>query len=143
MASGTAGAGEGLETQEDANELKFNKEFETAQALMLSEVKLLLEERKKLQDTFNEDQDLPEVFQKTFEYVQHFSKFTNEQTVKTVRLTLSSKSLHPFEMVALGNLCPEVAEEAKSYIKSLEGSIDDEELQEMLDELKTHISYQY
>lgn len=143
MASGTAGAGEGIDTQEDANELKFNKEFETAQALMLSEVKLLLEERKKLQDTFNEDQELPEVFQKTFDYVQHFSKFTNEQTVKTVRQTLSSKSLHPFEMVALGNLCPEVAEEAKSYIKSLEGSIDDEELQEMLDELKTHISYQY
>ena len=143
MAYGTAGAGEGIETQEDANELKFNKEFETAQALMLSEVKLLLEERKRLQDTFNEDQELPEVFQKTFDYVQHFSKFTNEQTVKTVRQTLSSKSLHPFEMVALGNLCPEVAEEAKSYIKSLEGSIDDEELQEMLDELKTHISYQY
>ena len=137
------GAGEGLENQEDANELKFNKEFDNAQPLMISEVKLLLEDRKKLQETSNDDQELPEVFQKTYDYVQHFSKFTNEQTVKTVRQTLSSKSLQPFEVVAVGNLCPEVADEAKSYIRSLEGNIDDEDLQEMLDELKTHISYQY
>ncbi|KAI6654862.1 DNA-directed RNA polymerase II subunit RPB4-like [Oopsacas minuta] len=143
MASSNAVTGEGMENQEDANDLKFNKEFDNAQALMISEVKLLLEERKKLQETFNEDQELPEVFQKTYDYVQQFSKFTNEQTVKTVRQTLSTKSLHPFEMVAIGNLCPEVADEAKSYIRSLESNIDDEELQEMLDEIKTHISYQY
>ena len=143
MAAGSSVMSDGLENQEDANELRFNKEFDNAQALMNSEVKLLLEERKKFQETSNEDQDLPEVFQKTYEYVQHFSKFTNEQTVKTVRQTLATKHLHQFELVALANLCPEQSDEAKSYIRSLEGRIQDEELQEMLDELRTHISYQY
>lgn len=53
------------------------------------------------------------------------------------------KKLHKFELAALGNLCPEVAEEAKALIPSLEGRFEDEELRQILDDIGTKRSLQY
>jgi DNA-directed RNA polymerase II subunit RPB4 len=55
---------------------------------------------------------------------------------------LSRKQLHKFEQAALANLCPENADEAKSLIPSLEGRLDDSDLQELLEDLQTHKSFQ-
>lgn len=56
---------------------------------------------------------------------------------------LMSKKLHKFELAALGNLCPEVPEEAKALIPSLEGRFEDEELRQILDDIGTKRSLQY
>ena len=48
-----------------------------------------------------------------------------------------------FELAALGNLCPESPEEARSLIPSLEGRFDDDELTAMLEDIQTKRSFQY
>lgn len=53
------------------------------------------------------------------------------------------KKLHKFELAALGNLCPEAPEEAKSLIPSLEGRFEDEELRQILEDIGTKRSLQY
>ena len=57
--------------------------------------------------------------------------------------TLQQHPLHKFELVALANLCPTTPEEAKTLLPSLEGRFDDATLAEILDDVRTHISYQY
>lgn len=56
---------------------------------------------------------------------------------------LGQKKLHKFELAALGNLCPDGAEEAKALIPSLEGRFEDEELRQILDDITTKRSLQY
>lgn len=56
---------------------------------------------------------------------------------------LGKKKLHKFELACLANLCPETAEEAKALIPSLEGRFDDDDLQQLLDDIQTHRSFQY
>lgn len=56
---------------------------------------------------------------------------------------LCQKKLHKFELAALGNLCPDGAEEAKALIPSLEGRFEDEELRQILDDIGTKRSLQY
>lgn len=56
---------------------------------------------------------------------------------------LGQKKLHKFELAALGNLCPDGAEEAKALIPSLEGRFEDEELRQILDDIGTKRSLQY
>ncbi len=48
---------------------------------------------------------------------------------------LAEKELEEFEIAALGNLCPETAEEARSLIPSLAKRFDDSELQTILNDL--------
>ena len=50
---------------------------------------------------------------------------------------LQTKNLHKFEAASLANLCPDNYEEAKALIPSLEDKFDDEELNELLEDLKT------
>ncbi|XP_064384228.1 DNA-directed RNA polymerase II subunit Rpb4-like [Halichondria panicea] len=128
---------------EDATELKFGKDFESADALLVSEVKMLLEHRKVQYETQEEDTDQSQVFLKTLEYTQRFSKYNSKETIKAVRETLQKQKLHKFEIAALANLCPATAEEARTLLPSLEGRFDELELGEILSDIKTHISYQY
>ncbi|CAG0913698.1 unnamed protein product [Notodromas monacha] len=131
------------EVEEDASELQFPKEFQNAETLLCSEVHMLLEHRKQQNENTEDEQELSEVFMKTFAYCQKFSKFKNRETIAAVRALLMQKKLHKFEVAALANLCPETPEEARGLIPSLEGRFEDEELRELLDDLQTKRSFQY
>lgn len=50
---------------------------------------------------------------------------------------MSEMSLAEFEMAQLGNLCPESAEEARALIPSLNGKLDDDVLQKILEDMST------
>lgn len=110
---------------------------------MISEVQMLLEHRKTQNESAEEEQELSEVFMKTLNYTSRFSKFKNRETISAIRSVLMQKKLHKFELAALANLCPDNAEEAKSLIPSLEGRFEDEELQQLLEDIKTKRSFQY
>ena len=129
--------------EEDATELQFPKEFENAETLLNSEVFMLLEHRKGQSDGLDDEQELSQVFMKTLGYTQKFSRYKNRETIASVRSLLGKKKLHKFELACLANLCPETAEEAKSLIPSLEGRFDDDDLQQLLDDIQTHRSFQY
>lgn len=135
--------GQEEEVEEDASELKFPKEFEHAETLLNSEVRMLLEHRKQQNESQEEEQELSEVFMKTLNYTERFSRFKNRETISDVRGLLQKYQLHKFELSSLANLCPENAEEAKALIPSLEGRFEDEELQEILDNIQTKRSFQY
>lgn len=121
----------------------FLQEFENAETLLISEVHMLLEHRKKQNEQSEEEQEFSEVFLKTYTYTGLFRKFKNKETIAAVRSLLSQKKLHKFELAALGNLCPEAPEEGKSLIPSLEGRFEDEELRQILDDIGTKRSLQY
>ena len=91
-------------------------EFENAETLLNSEVYMLLEHRKKKNESAEEEQELSEVFAKTLNYTQKFSRYKNRETIAQVRSLLGKKKLHKFELACLANLCPETAEEAKALI---------------------------
>ena len=121
----------------------FLTEFENAETLLISEVHMLLEHRKKQNESSEEEQEFSDVFLKTYNYTGLFRKFKNKETIASVRSLLMSKKLHKFELAALGNLCPEAPEEAKALIPSLEGRFEDEELRQILDDIGTKRSLQY
>ena len=131
------------QVEEDAGELQFPKEFENAETLLISEVLMLLEHRKQQNENAEEEQELPEVFMKTLNYCQRFSRFKNRETISAVRSLLTQKKVHKFELAQLSNLCPETPEEAKTLIPSLEGRFEDEELRQILDDIQTQRSFQY
>jgi DNA-directed RNA polymerase II subunit RPB4 len=74
-----------LQQEEDASVLKFSKEFETAETLLISEVHMLMENRKQQNENSEEDRELPKVFMKTLEYCERFSRFKNKETIIAVR----------------------------------------------------------
>ncbi|KAM4658931.1 DNA-directed RNA polymerase II subunit RPB4 isoform 1-T1 [Amazona ochrocephala] len=104
------------DVEEDASQLVFPKEFETAETLLNSEVHMLLEHRKQQNESAEDEQELSEVFMKTLNYTARFSRFKNRETIASVRSLLLQKKLHKFELACLANLCPETAEEAKALI---------------------------
>lgn len=63
-----------------------------------------------------DDMEMSEPFMKTLTYSQRMAKHQSRAAVHAVRVLLSSKPLHRFELVQLANLCPENAEEAKSLV---------------------------
>ncbi|CAG2122567.1 unnamed protein product, partial [Medioppia subpectinata] len=108
------------QTEEDATELQFPKEFENSETLLISEVDMLLEHRKQQNESAEEEQELSEVFMKTLSYCQRFSRYKNRETIAAVRALLTQKKLHKYELAQLANLCPETPDEAKALIPSLE-----------------------
>ncbi|KAH0513570.1 DNA-directed RNA polymerase II subunit RPB4 [Microtus ochrogaster] len=106
--------------EEDASQLIFLKEFETAETLLNSEVHMLLEHQKQQNESAEDEQELSEVFMKTLNYTARFSHFKNRETIASVCSLLLQKKLHKFELACLANLCPETAEESKALIPSLE-----------------------
>ncbi|GAB6019673.1 RNA polymerase B [Chamberlinius hualienensis] len=129
--------------EEDAAELHFPKEFEHTEALLISEVHMLLEHRKSQNESAEDEQELSEVFMKTLNYTQRFSRFKNRDIIVSIRSLLMQKKLHKFELAQLANLCPDNPEEAKSLIPSLEGRFEDEELRQILEDIQTKRSFQY
>ncbi|KAF5398998.1 hypothetical protein EG68_12541 [Paragonimus skrjabini miyazakii] len=128
----------------DASELKFPKEFENADTLMLAEVKLLLEHRKEQNESATvHELELAPAFTKTLNYATQFSKFNNRETIESVRSLLSQKRFHGFELAAIANLLPDSAEECKALIPSLDSSrFTEEDLQQLLDEIQSKRSFQ-
>ncbi|KAL3314470.1 DNA-directed RNA polymerase II subunit rpb4 [Cichlidogyrus casuarinus] len=133
-----------LQDEYDAAELKFPPEFEKGEALMLSEVKYLLEHRKAQNDNNSgPDIELPPTFTKTLNYVMLLSKFTNRETIESVRNLLAMRNFHSFQLASIANLLPETSEEAKCLISSLDcPKYSDEELQQVLDEIQSKRSFQ-
>ena len=90
-------------TEEDATELKFPKgalkltghkkwrliflEFEVpgCDALMISEVFLLLDHRRKQSEQKDDIEEMSEVFFKTLNYTRRLSKFKSRETIRSVR----------------------------------------------------------
>jgi DNA-directed RNA polymerase II, putative len=129
--------------EEDATELQFPPEFENAETLLISEVHMLLEHRKSQNEEKEEEEELNEIFTKTLNYCQRFSKYKNRETISAVRSFLVSKKMHKFELAQLANLCPDNHEEAKALIPSLETRFTDEDLQQILEDIQTQRSFQY
>jgi len=130
------------EQQEDATLLQFPPEFANADTLLNSEVHMLLEHRKQSNENTEDEQELSEVFAKTLNYTQRFSRFKNRETIASVRSLLVQKKLHRFELAQIGNLIPESAEEAKGLIPSLEDRYCDEDLAQILEDIATKRSFQ-
>ena len=131
------------QVDEDSAELQFPKEFENGETLLVSEVQMLLEHRKSQNEQAEDEQELSEVFMKTLNYCQRFTKFKNRETITAVRNLLMQKKLHKFELASLANLCPDNPDEAKALIPSLEGRFEEEELRNILDDISTKRSFQY
>lgn len=60
-------------------------EFEAAETLLNSEVFMLLEHRKAQNENADDDQEMSDVFMKTLNYTQRFSRFKNRETIAQVR----------------------------------------------------------
>lgn len=75
-------------------------------------------------------------FLKTLAYVDQISKFQHSESVKQCRQVLAGSPLESFEIAQLANLLPQTAEEAKTLIPSIQGRIDDDDLQILLGELQ-------
>ena len=93
------------EVEEDAAELKFPAEFEKGEALLSSEVYLLLEHRRAQSEQSDELAEMSPVFLKTLAYTQRLARFKNRETIRALRQLLGSAALHKFELAQLGNLC--------------------------------------
>ncbi|PRQ15843.1 putative DNA-directed RNA polymerase [Rosa chinensis] len=124
---------------EDASELKIGEDFLKAKCLMNSEVAILLEHRyDQMKQMSGDSTPLPQVFEKSLQYVKCFSRFTNQGSVKQVREVLSRYQLAEFELAVIGNLCPETVEEAKAIVPSLKTKgrgHDDEAVERLLNDL--------
>uniref|UniRef100_A0A8C9GIP8 RNA polymerase Rpb4/RPC9 core domain-containing protein n=1 Tax=Piliocolobus tephrosceles TaxID=591936 RepID=A0A8C9GIP8_9PRIM len=77
--------------EEDASQLIFPKEFETAETLLNSEVHMLLERRKQKNESAEDEQELSEVFMETLNYTARFSRFKNRETIARVRSFLEGR----------------------------------------------------
>ena len=90
----------GVQEEEDASELRFGKggvsfrtasianvrlEFENAAALINSEVHILLEHRRAQKESEDDEEELSDVFMKTLNYTQRFSRYNNSETIGAVR----------------------------------------------------------
>ncbi|KAJ1956926.1 DNA directed RNA polymerase II polypeptide D-like protein [Linderina pennispora] len=129
----------GLTDDEDAAKLKLGEDFQYADCLLISEVRILLEAQ---YDTKKEDKTITGVYEKTLDYVQKFSRYTNRDTVKEVRALLKTSNLEPFECAQLGNLCCNDYEEAKALIPSTAAKIDDEVMDSLLKQMDSLKKYQ-
>ncbi|KAJ2354619.1 RNA polymerase B [Coemansia erecta] len=123
----------------DAAKLELGEEFQDAECLLISEVKVLLE----VQYEVKKDQkNLEETFLKTLEYVQQFSRYTNRDTIKEVRALLKPTELEPFECAQLGNLCCSEYDEAKTLVPSIGSKISDDDLDSLLKQMDSLKKYQ-
>ncbi|KAG2183222.1 hypothetical protein INT43_006226 [Umbelopsis isabellina] len=127
-------------------------EFQTAHCLFISELRILLEAQRESKERNAENRPQTNVLQKTMNYVQSFSRFTNMESVREVRSLLKESELSHFEIAQLANLCCDDAEEAKALIPrntnklvmehSLHNKIDDDRLQELMNQMLTIKKFQ-
>ncbi|KAK1334594.1 hypothetical protein QTO34_005601 [Cnephaeus nilssonii] len=67
----------------------------------------------------------------------YLRRFRNRENIASVLSLLLRKKLGKLELACSANLCPEIAEESKALIPSLEGRLEDEGLQQILDDIQT------
>ncbi|KAK4509174.1 uncharacterized protein ATC70_007524 [Mucor velutinosus] len=128
--------------QEDASNLKLGEEFDGAQCLYISEVRIILEAQEDSKENGTDTRPRTNVMAKTLDYVRAFSRFSNIESVREVRQVLAKENLAQFEVAQIANLCCEDAEEAKALIPSLENKVEVPELQEMLSQMLTIKKFQ-
>lgn len=61
-------------------------EFENAETLLISEVHMLLDHRKRQNESADEEQEFSDVFLKTCTYTDTFRKFKNKETITAIRM---------------------------------------------------------
>lgn len=61
------------------------QEFENVETLLISEVHMLMENRRLENEKSEDGPELPKVFLKTLEYCERFSRFKNKETIIAVR----------------------------------------------------------
>ncbi|KAJ1980821.1 RNA polymerase B [Dimargaris xerosporica] len=130
----------GFVQEEDAARLILGDDFAEEQCLFISEVKILLDAQR--ENKVGSDKNATGVYQSTFDYVNQFARFKNQDTVREVRQFLSGENLESFEVAQLANLCCEEAEEARTLIPSLVDKKDEESLQALLNEMLTLKKFQ-
>ncbi|KAJ1955740.1 RNA polymerase B [Dipsacomyces acuminosporus] len=130
---------QGPTEDEDAGKLQLGEDFQDADCLLISEVRILLEAQ---YENKKEDKSITNVYEKTLEYVQKFSRYTNRDTVKEVRALLKTSNLEQFECAQLGNLCCNDFDEAKALVPSISSKIDDEVLDSLLKQMDSLKKYQ-
>ncbi|KAL1286236.1 DNA-directed RNA polymerase II subunit [Trichinella pseudospiralis] len=123
-----------FDDEDDAAELKFTSDIKDCETLLISEVYLILQKRRQEMDEQEIFVQPNENFMRCYEYVQAFARFRSQESVRDLRALLEHKNFHRFEVAQLGSLCPESAEEAKSFIPSLHSKIDDSDLEFLLRE---------
>lgn len=111
-------------------------EFEDTACLSVAECNVLL-------NSLNNNNARPpartDIYVKTKDYVQTFSRFKDQKTVGQVDVLLDEYVrrglIVPFEKAQLATLCCDTADEAKTLIPSLEGKIGEDELQSLLNDI--------
>jgi len=111
-------------------------EFQGVETLSLSEawlvINALVAKRRNDRKNVNET----EILTKTVDYLDAFARFKQKENVEAVeRLLGAHTELTKFERAALGSLCPDGVEEAKTLIPSLADKMGDEDLLELLEEM--------
>ncbi|KAL5347351.1 hypothetical protein ACLOAV_007662 [Pseudogymnoascus australis] len=126
--------------EEAGAELKLG-EFQDVDALTHSEAALVINAlvAKRKMDKDSRRVNDSEMLNKTLEYLDHFARFKRKENVEAVERLLSAhQELAKFERAQLGNLCCELAEEAKTLVPSLADKISDDDLQDLLNEINKH-----
>lgn len=128
------------EEEENAAELKIGDEFLKAKCLMNGEVARILDKKLEQLQQFSDDpsSQISQVFEKSHQYVKRFSRFKNNDAVTQVREVLSRYQLTEFELVVIGNLCPETVDEAVAMVPSIKSKargLDDDAIEKMLNDL--------
>ncbi|WFD38408.1 RNA polymerase B [Malassezia japonica] len=133
---------------EDASQGKLGPEFQDAGCLLISEVHLFFSRPGEM--TGEREAGASGVAQKTKEYVDEFSRYKEQSTIREVRALLIKHAAQPdldgstaddkglqlsqFEMAQLANLAISDVDEARTLIPTLANK-DDAQLESLLNEL--------
>jgi len=119
--------------EEDAAKLQLGPEFHKQKDitfLSISEVGFLLQHKQ----TGTDPNQLGDIFNKTLEYTQRFSRLKSKATIQESLSILERYSLAPYEAAQISNLFPDNYEEAVKLIPSLQ-HYKEEEIKSLLDDL--------
>jgi DNA-directed RNA polymerase II subunit RPB4 len=141
--------------ESDASTLSFGPELKNTHPLLTSETLLLLQNystqrEQHAQTTGFPFPGLPAATTKALEHSTQFSKYSNREIIREIRQSMlnpstgdqaermkNARGMVEFEMVQVANLLPETVDEAKALVPSLAGSVDEDDLQKILDDLST------
>jgi len=88
-----------------------------------------------MKQTGTDPSQLGDIFNKTLEYTQRFSRLKNKASIKeATEIFEHYKSIQPFEVAQINNLFPATYEEAIKLIPSLQ-SYPEEEIKRLLEDL--------
>eukprot|EP01130_Rhizamoeba_saxonica_P012828 TRINITY_DN5453_c0_g2_i1.p1 TRINITY_DN5453_c0_g2~~TRINITY_DN5453_c0_g2_i1.p1 ORF type:complete len:164 (-),score=46.99 TRINITY_DN5453_c0_g2_i1:35-466(-) len=130
-----------MTVDEDAETLSFGADFEKSRPLLMSEVALVMQTKT---GPKNDLTTVGDIFTKTLEYTQRFSRLKRKAEITEARAILEKyKDLHPFEAVQIANLAitsgmdeeGNIGEEAYELIPSLVSKVDETTIGELLQEL--------